>query len=304
MPSDSRPAAPSPETPHLNEERLRLAVEATGLGTWDLDPLTGALHWDERCKALFGVPPDASLDYDTFLSLVHPEDREHVHHVVQQALDPTGSGAYRLDYRAVDPRDGRVRWLSTFGRAFFDASGRAVRFLGTVLDITERVREREAAERERSRVTTLLENISEAFDRDWRFIYVNREAERLVGRPREELLGRNHWELYPDTVGPPWSTTSAARPPSASRSPSRTTTSRGTAGSRSASTPPTKGSPSSSRTSPSASAATRSASGSCESRPTCANRPRRPCASASARWRSWSTAKPSSSWTRTSASSW
>lgn len=202
--SDSRSPSPCPETQRLNEERLRLAVEATGLGTWDLDPLTGTLLWDERCKALFGVPPDASLDYDTFLSLVHPEDREHVHQVVQQSLDPTGSGTYRLDYRAVDPRDGRVRWLSTSGRAFFDASGRAVRFLGTVLDITERVREREAVERERSRVTTLLENISEAFeafDRDWRFIYVNREAERILGRPREELLGRNHWELYPDTVG-------------------------------------------------------------------------------------------------------
>jgi PAS domain S-box-containing protein len=202
--SDSRSPPPRPEAPHLHEERLRLAVEATGLGTWDLDPLTGALHWDERCKVLFGVPPDASLDYDTFLSLVHPEDRDHVHQMVRQSLDPSGSGHYRLDFRAVDPRHGTVRWLSTSGRAFFDASGRAVRFLGTVLDITERVREREAAERERNRATTLLENISEAFeafDRDWRFIYVNREAERLIGMPREELLGRNHWELYPDTVG-------------------------------------------------------------------------------------------------------
>jgi PAS domain S-box-containing protein len=200
--SDSRPAAPGSETTHLHEERLRLAVEATGLGTWDLDPLTGALHWDERCKALFGLSPDASVDYGTFLSLVHPEDREHLHQVVQQALDPTGNGSYRLDYRSVSPRDGTVRWLSTSGRAFFDSTGRAVRFLGTVLDITERVLEREAAEREKHRVTTLLEHISEAFeafDRDWRYIYVNREAERLLGRPREELLGRTHWEVYPDT---------------------------------------------------------------------------------------------------------
>ncbi|WP_052519226.1 PAS domain-containing sensor histidine kinase [Archangium violaceum] len=206
MPSDSRPSAPGPEMPHLHEERLRLAIEATGLGTWDLDPLTGALLWDERCKALFGLPPDASLDYDTFLSLVHPEDREHVHQAVQQALEPTGSGSYRLDYRAVNPRDGSIRWLSTSGRAFFDSSGRAVRFLGTALDITGRVLEREAAEREKHRVTTLLENISEAFeafDRDWRFIYLNREAERLLGSPREELLGRTQWEVYPESVGTP-----------------------------------------------------------------------------------------------------
>ncbi|WP_375773001.1 PAS domain-containing protein [Archangium gephyra] len=203
--SDSRASPPGSETQHLNEERLRLAVEATGLGTWDLDPLTGTLLWDERCKALFGVPPEASLDYDTFLSLLHPEDRERVHQAVQRSLEPSGSGSYRLDYRCVNPRDGRIRWLSTSGRAFFDpARSRAVRFLGTVLDITDRVLAREAAERERGRVTTLLENISEAFeafDRDWRFIYVNREAERILGRPREELLGRDHWELYPDTLG-------------------------------------------------------------------------------------------------------
>ncbi|HYO69976.1 MAG TPA: PAS domain-containing protein [Archangium sp.] len=204
--SDSRPAAPGSETPLLQEERLRLAVEATGLGTWDLDLLTGALHWDERCKALFGVAPDAALDYDTFLSLVHPEDREHVHQVVQQALNPSDTGSSRFDYRSVDPRDGTVRWLSTSGRAFFDSTGRAVRVLGMVLDITERVLERQAAEREKHRVTTLLENISEAFeafDRDWRYIYVNREAERLVGRPRGELLGRFYWDVYPDLVGTP-----------------------------------------------------------------------------------------------------
>ncbi|MFE8599753.1 PAS domain-containing sensor histidine kinase [Archangium violaceum] len=206
MPSDSDPrsSASGSEMLRLHEERLRLAIEATGLGTWDLDPLTGALLWDERCKALFGLPPDASLDYDTFLSLVHPEDREHVHQAVQGALEPSGSGSYLLDYRAVNPRDGSIRWLSTSGRAFFDSSGRAVRFLGTVLDITGRVLEREAAEREKHRVTALLENISEAFeafDRDWRFIYLNREAERLLGSPREELLGRTQWEVYPESVG-------------------------------------------------------------------------------------------------------
>jgi PAS domain S-box-containing protein len=201
-----RPPPPLPGSPHPSEERLRLAVEATGLGMWDLDPNTGALHWDERCKALFGLPPDASVDYDTFLTLVYPEDRERVQRAVRQSLAPTGGGAYRLEYRSVGPRDGQVRWVSTYGRAFFDAKGRAVRFIGMALDVTERVREREAAEREKYRATTILENISEAFeafDGEWRFTYVNREAERLLGQPREALLGRNHWELYPDTVGTP-----------------------------------------------------------------------------------------------------
>ncbi len=197
-------ASPPRVTLSLSEERLRLAVEATQLGTWDLDPTTGVLHWDERTKALFGLPPDAPVVYDTFLALLHPEDRARVDTEVRRALEPTGSGAFQTEYRIVDPREGTERWLSANGRAVFDASGRAVRFIGTVLDITERVRERQAAERERHRATTLLESISEAFfavDHAWRFTYVNREAERLLEHRREELLGRDHWKVFPTTVG-------------------------------------------------------------------------------------------------------
>ncbi|WNG46572.1 PAS domain-containing protein [Archangium minus] len=200
------PTLPSLEVRHLNEERLRLAVEATHLGTWELDPLTGELHWDERCKALFDLPPDAPIDYDTFLTRVHPEDRERVQRLVQQSLEPASGGTFRDDFRAVNPQDGSERWLASTGRVFFDANGRAVRFLGTVLDITDRVREREAIRREKNRAATILESISEAFeafDREWRFIYVNSEAERILGQPREALLGRNHWELYPASLGTP-----------------------------------------------------------------------------------------------------
>ena len=59
-----------------SEDRLRLAVESTGLGTWDFNPLTGELRWDEQCKALFGLPPEAEVDYEVFLAGLHPEDRE------------------------------------------------------------------------------------------------------------------------------------------------------------------------------------------------------------------------------------
>ncbi|WP_257457991.1 sensor histidine kinase [Archangium lipolyticum] len=63
---------------------------------------------------------------------------------------------------------------------------------------------REAAEHERQQVTTILESISEAFlsfDQDWRFTYVNHEAERFMGLTREQVLGRNHWEVFPATLG-------------------------------------------------------------------------------------------------------
>lgn len=63
---------------------------------------------------------------------------------------------------------------------------------------------RQAVERERVRLTTILENMSEAllsFDKDWCFTYVNREAERFMGMSREQVLGRDHWEVFPATLG-------------------------------------------------------------------------------------------------------
>jgi PAS domain S-box-containing protein len=129
-----------------SEERLRLTVEATELGTWDFDPLTGELRWDDRCKALFGLQPEAEVDYDTFLDGLHPEDRGRTDEVVQGALDPAGSGEFEIEYRTVGLRDGVERWVYATGRAFFEGTGeerRAFRFIGTVLDITERKRTEE-----------------------------------------------------------------------------------------------------------------------------------------------------------------
>jgi PAS domain S-box-containing protein len=126
-----------------SEDRLRLAVESTGLGTWDFDPITGELRWDERCKAMFGLPPEAEVDYDVFLAGLHPDDRERIERVVRRALDPQSGGEYNVEYRTVGLEDGVERWVAARGQALFDGSGRAVRFIGTVLNITERKRAEE-----------------------------------------------------------------------------------------------------------------------------------------------------------------
>jgi PAS domain S-box-containing protein len=143
----------------VDEECLRLAVRATGLGIWDYDPIHDQARWDARGKALFGLPPDAPMDYATFLAALHPEDRERVHQQVQQALAPSSSGTFQAEYRTVGLRDGIERWVAAHGQAFFDVSGRAVRFLGTLIDITERKRrdeERERLLREHQRVVELV----------------------------------------------------------------------------------------------------------------------------------------------------
>jgi PAS domain S-box-containing protein len=134
-----------------SQERLRLAVDSTGIGTWDLNPVTGMMQWSGRCKELHGLPAEARVDYGDLLLRIHPDDWSRVHQAVQQALEPAGAGEgtegavegeIEIEYRALWP-DGTVRWLTLRSRTLFQGEGeerRAVRFIGTVLDATERKR--------------------------------------------------------------------------------------------------------------------------------------------------------------------
>ena len=72
------------EALHDSQERLRMAVEGTGLGTWDFNPVTGRMTWSERCKEIHGLPPDAEIDYGEYLLRIHPEDWDRVHHAIQE----------------------------------------------------------------------------------------------------------------------------------------------------------------------------------------------------------------------------
>jgi PAS domain S-box-containing protein len=129
----------SQEAARNSEERLRLATESAAIGTWDYNPVTGALRWDDRCKALFGLPPQAEVSYSAFLQGLHPEDRERADEAVRRALMPEGSSRYDIEYRTVGLQDGKERWIAASGEALFQ-DGRAIRFIGTVIDITARKR--------------------------------------------------------------------------------------------------------------------------------------------------------------------
>ena len=128
--------------PQDADERLRLAVDAGNIGTWDLDPTTRRLEWSARCKSLFGVGANAEPTLEVFLGCVHADDRARVEQMVAAALDPLGNGEYDAEFR-VHRIDGSLGWLVCKGRALFSArqgSRHATRLIGTAVDVTERRR--------------------------------------------------------------------------------------------------------------------------------------------------------------------
>ncbi len=138
--SDITQARSARDALQASEDRLRLATEAASIGTWDYNPQTNVLRWDDRCKALFGLPPEAEITYETtFVEGVHPEDRDRVLAAVASATAIPNAPAYDIEYRTIGAMDGIERWVAAKGSAIFE-DGKAVRFIGTVLDITARKR--------------------------------------------------------------------------------------------------------------------------------------------------------------------
>ena len=119
-----------------SEERLRLAVEASGTGLWSWDVETDAVTWSPECYPIHGVAVGA---FDgtgaAFFRLVHPDDRARVEATVRQAID--SRTLYECDFRVVRP-DGTAVWVANRGRCSYDSAGRPLRVLGTITDISDR----------------------------------------------------------------------------------------------------------------------------------------------------------------------
>ena len=142
-------------------QRLQLASEASGIGTWERDMAQPRSRWDATTMALFGLPPDGPTPtFDEFMTMVHPDDRAHVAVAVA-----TQKSQVEYEYRVIRP-DGSVRWLVTRGRAQRDAAGRVLSRTGICLDVTERreaqaaLQAKELAERANAAKTEFLSRMS------------------------------------------------------------------------------------------------------------------------------------------------
>ena len=119
-----------------SEQRLRLALESGGLGSWDLDLTTRCyLDVSETWKKHFGRPDADDISQEDFLGFLHPDDRGRVRDAVQGAVE--GHHDYGTEYRCVWP-DGSVHWINAHGRLLYGAAGEPRRMVGVTQDITER----------------------------------------------------------------------------------------------------------------------------------------------------------------------
>ena len=203
----------STETLRASEERLLLAQQAARIGTFERDVRTGVVICTRGLEFMYGLSPGdfdrTSIDFE---SLIHPDDRERVTGLGNQAM--TTGQPTEAEWRVIWP-DGTVHWIAGWWQVFMDQSGRPLRMIGVNADITERKRTEEAlleVNRNLEAQAALLQSREELLqifvknvpagvamlDREMRYLQVSDRWCADYSLSSSQVRGRSHYELFRD----------------------------------------------------------------------------------------------------------
>src|SRR6266542_1193779 len=153
---DSPPAVDHQLSSWLTEEeRLRMALDAGHMGTWEWNILTDRVTWSSTLEAIHGLAPGTfGGTFADYLREIHPDDRDLVTQAIRRAVEERTE--HHLEYRICWP-DGSIHWMEGRGRLVCDHSDRPVAMLGICRDNTERKEAEEELNRSEARKTAMLE---------------------------------------------------------------------------------------------------------------------------------------------------
>ncbi|MES9969148.1 MAG: EAL domain-containing protein [Candidatus Thiodiazotropha sp.] len=182
-----------------DEERLRHALEGSTDGLWDRDLVTNEVYYSPRWKEMLGYREDEIVNrYTSWREQVHPDDLPAALANVQTHLNDPES-VYENLYR-MRHKDGSWRWILARGRAHRDAEGRAVRMVGTHVDVTAQKQLEATLYEERERALVTLRSIGDGVittDADGQITFLNPIAEDLTAWDNEEAYGHTLDEVFP-----------------------------------------------------------------------------------------------------------
>lgn len=175
-----------------SEERLRVAVEGAGIGTWSWDLVTNDVYWSPMYRTIFGHSPDEPAQFDGWAELLHPDDCERANLTIQEAIS-SSEGMFRFEYR-FRHASGQWRYALARGQVHFSPEGMPLRMEGITLDITERKQDEERLRLLEVAIANandmvLISESNPAEPSEYRIIYANDAFERMTGYSREEAIG-------------------------------------------------------------------------------------------------------------------
>jgi two-component system, cell cycle sensor histidine kinase and response regulator CckA len=186
-----------------SQDLLRIAGEVGRVGGWAIDRDPVKLYWSDEVHDLAGYPRGQTPPLDEAFALYPESERQRLAAAVERCL---ADGVPFDEECAFVPKHGRPLWVRVVGRPRRGPSGDVERIHGAIMDISEQMRSQQRTAELADRLKTTMESITDALytiDTDWRFTYLNEQAQQVLQRDATGLLGRRIWEEFPATVGTP-----------------------------------------------------------------------------------------------------
>jgi PAS domain S-box-containing protein len=176
-----------------SEQDLNRGQAVAHIGSWRLDVQRNQLLWSDETHRIFSIPRETPMTYETFLSNVHPEDREYVDQKWMAALH---GEPYDIEHRIIV--DDKVKWVREMAELEFDSKGQLKGGFGTVQDITKRKQVDNELRVKDFAVTSAASGIAIA-DMDGIVTYVNLACLSMWDyEQEEEVLGKHTTNFFAD----------------------------------------------------------------------------------------------------------
>jgi PAS domain S-box-containing protein len=188
-----------------NSEQLRLAIEASQLATWELNPNTHVFNASQRLKEWFGLPLDEAFEYTAAVNAIPEKDRQRVSDAIAYALTWESRGHYEVEHSIINTKTGTERIVRAIGLTQFDENKNPLRFNGTIQDITIEHKASLALQESQNTLLALFDKspvaIATISGDDLIIESANAFYAELVGREPEQFIGLPIMDAMPELKG-------------------------------------------------------------------------------------------------------
>lgn len=192
------------QTIRESEERFRMTIEATKLGTWEYDPSTTTLICSSESRKICGLPENVDPTFEMIADHIVEEDKNLFYEEIKSAIDYRNNGRFDMQLRVKRYNDKDIRWLRAQGKVFFSEGLQPARLIGTMLDITDEKMQELELKSSVELFTTMAENVPAMIwmSGDDRYAdYFNKTWLEFTGRTQEEESNERWLEnVHPDDV--------------------------------------------------------------------------------------------------------
>lgn len=183
-----------------SEKRFRQLSDSMPLIVWTAEPDGTVDYASQVLRDYTGIQEPAPHPSQYWLTLLHPDDRDTCMKVWLDCVQTESN--YTLEFR-LRRYDQAYHWHLVQAVPIRDDQGAIVKWYGTSIDIHGQKQNQQATQKLADRLNTILESITDAFltlDRQWQITFINRQGEHLLQCQRQDVMGQNVWEVFPEAV--------------------------------------------------------------------------------------------------------